>query len=385
MRKLLLALAVVAVVVVGWLVARPRGERPREVETAKVETRERFDSWVTASGEIVASRYADLSSSVMGRIVDLAVAEGEPVTAGQVLARIDPVAAQSEEGAATARLEASEAELAAARAGEVEAGKALERARSLDLEGVISRSDLDAAQAAWDTARAQREAAAKRVGQARAELRQADDRLEKTEIKAPMDGVVTRLAVREGEMVVIGIQNQPGTVLMTLSDLSSINAEVQVAEADVLRLKVGQPGRVTLEALPERELDGRVVEIGASALPQTAGGAAAREFKVVLRLENPDPRLRPGLTCDVRILADQALGVVVAPLQAVVLRAVGGEEEVAGLFVVEQGRARFRPITTGIIGGLDMVVDGVPPGTEVVIGPFQVLRDLADGQLVSAG
>ena len=197
-----------------------------------------------------------------------------------------------------------------------------------------------------------------------------------------MDGVVTRLSVREGEMVVMGVQNQPGTILMTHSDLSTINAEVKVAEADVLRLAPGQKAFVTLEAVPGREFAGHVVEIGASALPTVGTGVAAREFRVVVRLDEPDPALRPGLTCDVRILAQEARNVLTLPLQAVVLRPDPQGAEQSGVYTVDNGKARFVPVETGILGGLDIEVKGVKEGTPIVAGPYQVLRDLRDGAAV---
>jgi HlyD family secretion protein len=170
---------------------------------------------------------------------------------------------------------------------------------------------------------------------------------------------------------------------MTISDLSSINAEVKVAEADVLRLTTGQPARVTLDAVPDTTFPGQVVEIGASALPVQGTGAAAREFRVVVRLDDAPPSLRPGLTCDAEILAQERADVVTAPLQAVVLRPQGeGEAEVAGVFVVRDGRAVFTPVTTGIIGGLEIEVTGVAANTPIVVGPFQTLRTLHDGAAI---
>jgi HlyD family secretion protein len=189
--------------------------------------------------------------------------------------------------------------------------------------------------------------------------------------------------------VVIGIQNQPGTTLMTISDLADIDAEVKVAEADVLRLAVGQAATVVLEAIPGRRFTGRVVEIGASAL-QAAGpaaaAAAAREFRVVVRLDKADVALRPGLTCDAEILTEERRNVLTVPLQAVVLRPAAaaaneaaGAREQAGVFVVENDRAVFKAVETGIIGGLDIEVRGVERGVAVVAGPYQALRDLQDG------
>lgn len=378
----LVILAVLLAAAGGALVFRSRGEDAVVVDMGEVARRPVFQSFVTASGEIVASRYADIGSSVMGRLVDLEVAEGQRVARGAVLARIDPVQAESEATAVSAQLRALEADTAAARARAEETKRALARARTLHAEGVLARSELDAAQAASDTARAQVDAAERRVAQGRAQVRQAQDALSKTEITAPMDGVVTRLAVREGEMVVMGVQNQPGTILMTLSDLSTINAEVKVAEADVLRLKPGQRAFVTLEAAPGRELPGQVVEIGASALPVIGTGAAAREFRVVVRLDEADPALRPGLTCDVRILADEVKDALTLPLQAVVLRPGPDGQDRTGVFAVREGKAVFEPVETGIVGGLDVEVRGLPAGTRVAIGPFQALRELADGMAV---
>ncbi len=375
----LLAL-VAAVVIVAF--AR-RGAPPVEVDVDRVARRQPFRSYVTGSGEIVAARYADLGSSVMGRLVDLPVAEGERVRAGQVVARIDRVPAATEARAAGAALEALEAERAATLAAEVEAGRALERARSLRAEGLAPQADLDQAVAAADSARARREAAEKRVAQGRATFANAGDRLAKTEITAPMDGVVTRLGARAGEMVVVGVQNQPGTILMTISDLSSIDAEVKIAEADVLRLAVGQPATVELEAAPGRSYAGRVVEIGASALPAAGAAAAAREFRVVVRLEAGEMVLKPGLTCDVSILAEERADALTVPLQAVALRpADGGGEERTGIFLLEAGLARFVPVETGISGGLEIEVRGVEEGATFVVGPYAALRQLADGAAV---
>ena len=207
----------------------------------------------------------------------------------------------------------------------------------------------------------------------------------KTSIMSPMDGVVSRLRVREGEMVVVGIQNQPGTTLMTISDLEGINAEVKVAEADVLRLGLNQRATVTLEALPGKRFDGSVVEIGASALPVTGTGAAAREFKVVVRLTEPDPGLRPGLTCDAEIVTTERTHVLTVPLQSLVLRsAAAGGPARTGVFRVSDGRATFVPVSSGVIGGLDVEVDGIAEGTPIVVGPYQALRELKDGAYVKA-
>jgi HlyD family secretion protein len=409
-RKILLAVFLVTTIVVALRV-RARGSDAVQVDIGQTSTRAVFRSHVTASGEIVATRFADVGSSVMGRVVALNVKEGDAVRAGQSLARIDPVQAQSETAAAAAQISALEAEhggardqvsvagaeLEAAQARAAETSQSLDRARQLFAAELLPVADRDAAVAASEAAAAQVRAAkaavaraqqaltaaGKRVTQARAQAARARDTLDKTNITAPIDGIVSRLQVREGEMVVIGVQNQPGTTLMTISDLSSINAEVKVAEADVLRLQIGQPASVALDAIPSTTFSGRVVEVGASALPTQGTGAAAREFRVVVRLDQASASLRPGLTCDAEILVQERRNVVTAPLQSVVLRPGSDDQrETTGVYVVRDGRAVFTPVTTGIIGGLEIEVSGIETDTPIVIGPFQVLRSLADGGLV---
>jgi HlyD family secretion protein len=346
----------------------------------------------------------------MGRLVSLRVAEGDTVKAGQVVAQIDPVqAASSAQGAAASlraleaeaeaaatQVKAGAAELAAAEARAADAARALGRARELHQAGLVARSELDTAQATADTAAAQvrgaeaaisrfeqsRTAAERRIAQGRAELSRTRDQLSKTDITAPIDGVVTRLDVEEGEMVVIGVQNQPGTILMTISDLSAINAEVKVAEADVLRLSPGNRATATLEALPGATFSGQVVEIGASALPQVGAQAAAREFKVKVQLEGELQMLRPGLTCDAEILVAERADVLTVPLQAVVQRPGPGGTPQTGVFVIAGNVARFTPARTGIIGGLTVEIEGVPEGASIISGPFQVLREIQDGATV---
>jgi HlyD family secretion protein len=306
-------------------------------------------------------------------------------------------ALEAEERAAAEQIRAANADLGAAEARARETDQQLTRKRELIRQGLIPASEFDTAGAAAEASAAQvsaaratvdrvrqvLEAATGRVAQAKAQLARATDLLSKTSIVSPIDGTVTRLRVREGEMVVVGIQNQPGTTLMTISDLSAINAEVKVAEADVLQLTIGQPAEVTLEAVPGKRLPGKVVEIGASALPPTGTGAAAREFKVVVRLDQPDAGLRPGLTCDAEIITRERRDVLTVPLQSVVLRADPAQKAGrSGVFVVADGQARFTPVSPGVIGGLDIEVTGIDEGSAIIVGPYQVLRELNDGTLV---
>ena len=404
--------ATAGIIIVGAVFVVRRDSGGLAVDAQPAARKAVFRSSVTASGQIVAQRYADIGSSVMGRLVELRVKEGDAVKAGQVVARIDAVQAAASASAANARvkgaeadlrgtaatLQSAQAELDAAQSREQEAQLTLQRARDLRKDGLLPAAELDSAIAAADTAAAQvrgaeaalrrlqqgREAADRRVAEARADAARVADLLAKTDIVAPISGVVTRLPVQEGEMVVMGIQGQLGTTLMTISDLAAIDAEVKVAEADVLRIQLDQTATVTLEAIPGVSLTGRVVEIGASALPIAGSGAAAREFRVKVRLDDPDVRLRPGLTCDAEVLTAERQNVLVVPLQAVVVRTDMDGRERTGVFVAKDRTVRFQPVTTGLIGGLDIEVSGVEEGTVIVTGPYQALRDLKDGQAVRA-
>ncbi|MEQ1899082.1 MAG: efflux RND transporter periplasmic adaptor subunit [Vicinamibacterales bacterium] len=408
-RWILAFASLMAIAILSAILARRRTS-VTEVDVETVVRVALLQSFVTASGEITAVRSADIGSSIMGRLVDLRVREGDAVRAGQVLATIDPIQAASTADAARAAVQALEAEamaaseaIASAQA-EVEATRAraedamrtFARAKDLRNQGLVSQVELDTALANADATRAQlaagsaalrraeqvRSVASQRIVQGRAEARRAGDSFSKTRIESPIDGIVTRLNVDEGEMVVMGVQNQQGTILMTISDLTTIDAEVKVSEADVLRLDPRDPATVTLEALPGQRFSGRVVEIGASALPQIGTQAAAREFRVLVRLDPTQTRFRPGLTCDVEILADQRQGALVVPLQAVVERTIDGDTR-TGVFAARDGRATFQPLTrTGIIGGLNIEVEGVPEGTRIVAGPIQTLRELTEGARV---
>jgi HlyD family secretion protein len=401
---------IVLLAIAGWFFSRRGATEGLEADVTTVTRTPALQSFVTASGEIVATRFADIGSASMGRLVSLSVREGDRVKAGQLLARIDPVQAassadaaaaglralESEAQGATSQIKASQADLAAAEARAAEADRQVKRARELRESGLIAQAELDTAQGNADTAAAQvrsaeaairrieqaQTAAERRVAQGRADVARARDQLNKTDITAPIDGVITRLEVEEGEMVVIGVQNQPGTILMTVSDLSAINAEVKVAEADVLRLRVGNTATASLEALPGKQFTGKVVEIGASALPQVGTQAAAREFKVKVRLDGELETLRPGLTCDAEILVAERTNVLTVPLQAVVQRPGADGTPQVGVFVVDNGIATFTPATTGIIGGLTVEIDGVAEGATVISGPFQVLREIQTGAKV---
>ena len=379
LRKVAIALVVLGLAAAVVISRRPKGTL---VDTTRVAKRETFRSYVTASGEIVAKQYADIGASVMGRVVSLNVKEGDKVRAGQILAKLDPVRAASEVEAAQAAVKALGEDLRAAEAKLIEAKLTAERNATLVEQGLLPKAQGDTSKAALDATRAQLDAIKSRTEQANAQLRGVRDSLSKTSVLAPIDGIVTRLQVREGEMVVIGLQNQPGTTLMRLVGTSGLNAELKVAEADALRLKLGQTARVTLDALQGREFAGVISEIGASSLPPvSAQAASAREFRVVISLDQNDGTLRPGISCDAEILAAEKSGVLVAPLQAVVNRDVAGREE-TGVFQVRDGKAVFTKVTLGLISGLDAEISGLTEGAEIVLGPLGTLRAMKEGEVL---
>ncbi len=405
-RVLLWVFALALIGVIGYRFL-PDGETGELVDIELATQQSKFRAFVSASGEIVANRFAEIGANNMGRIVQLPVEEGQSVRQGDLLARIDPIQAEADLAAAEAQVRSLEAEAAAAedqieanrfrleqaQARSREASLQLQRLQKLFDQGVTSRASLDTAiaesegglaevaeaQSAVTRAKQSLRAAQRRVTQAQAQVQRFQDVLNKTEIRSPIRGTVTRLGVRKGEMVVIGIQNQPGTRLMTISDLTVIDAEVQVAEAEILSVELGQRATVTLEAFPERRFEGRVTKVGASATTDGSDQTSAgREFRVVIQLDEPDPRLKPGLTCDAEIQVAELSDVVTVPLQAVVLREFNGSEQ-TGVFVAQEGLAEFRPVKASIIGGLDIVVEGFDSSESIIAGPYQVLRDLEDG------
>ncbi|MGH9650123.1 MAG: efflux RND transporter periplasmic adaptor subunit, partial [Terriglobales bacterium] len=257
--------------------------------------------------------------------------------------------------------------------------------------------------------KAQRESAVGRIGQARATLTRASDVLSKTVYTAPYDGVVTNLPVREGETVVIGIQNSPGSTLMTIADLGVITAEVKVDETDIVNVKLDQTAEVSIDAIPGKNFKGKVTEIGNIAVIRstglatsqtTAGSQEAKDFKVVVTLEEPPANLRPGLSATAKITTASRNGILVIPIQALTIRQKSDlekkpekdaaqaaaparsekKEELQGVFVVKENKAEFVKVETGITGVTDIeVVSGLKEGDEIVTGSYRVLRTLRNG------
>lgn len=408
-----IALSVVALIVVGGVIAGSVARESRnkvEVQTGKVTMKD-LVSKVSASGEIRPKRFVNVSSDTSGRIVDLLIQEGDVVKRGQVLARID--AKRYEEGArqSEAGLAASRSELDRAIADLELSGQGLERQKAMHGDKLVSDQALDQAESEFKMKQASVESQRKRVAQQAAIVATNRDDLKKTVVIAPMDGVVTSLQKEEGETV-IGAQSFQPTVLCTVADLSVMEVEILVDETDIQNLALGQSAEVRVDAYEGTTIKGEVTEIGSSAIPRGAAASSgsnvnnsnqAKDFKVTVTLKDPPVNLRPGLNATADIITARREGVIAAPIQAVVVRQVDADgkvvnpsigqtapednpttptrttklEEKEGIFLVQDGKAVFKPVKTGIIGDSDIeVTEGVNDKDEIVIGSYRTLRTL---------
>ena len=401
--SILLILIVLAVI----SVMRASGA-PTMVRVEPVQRRNLVEI-VTASGWVRPNRSVDVQSDVMGRVVQLSVAEGDRVTRGQLLLRID--ATQYEAMVARARGAVSEAlaREAQARAALMRAEQAATRARALHERdrSLISDADLETAQTELSVQTALLEAARFGVDQARAALTEAADQLSKTVIRSPLDGIVTRLNVEEGETAIVGMMNNPGSLLLTISDLSVMEAVVEVDETDLPRIELGDSAFIEIDAFPRQRFHGVVTEIGHSAVisPETsqqAGANTETDYQVVIQLSSPPPTLRPDLSATADIITatrDQALAIPIValtvrerddiegpPTESQEARAAAQafepeQEDQEGVFVLREGKAHFTPVDIGIAGNEYFeVVVGLAEGDTVVSGPYEVVRELDDEQ-----
>jgi HlyD family secretion protein len=438
-------IAVLLAMIVGFTVHQS-SKNVTTVQTGKVQ-RQDLATVVSASGEIKPKNYVNVGANAFGKITHLYVKEGDHVKRGQLLARLENVqssadvnanqaslqAAQTDAVAADANVKTSQADLLRAQADYERNKLDWERAQSLFRDGLISKSDFDSRKNAWATAdaglgqaqarvaqaRAQTDSATTHVSQNRANLTRVNDVLQKTSYNAPYDGVVTNLPVREGETVVMGIQNAPGSTLMTIADMSIITAEVKVDETDIVNVHLGQPAEVTIDAIPKKIFHGTVSEIGDNAIVRSSGVSTsqqataseeAKDFKVVVNLQDAPLDLRPGLSTTAKITTATRSNALALPIQALTLRskeqielqnnppgsvhaaapvakevASKGKKEdgLQGVFVIRNKKAMFVPVATGITGTTDIeVLDGLKEDDEVITGSYKVLRTLRPGSSV---
>jgi HlyD family secretion protein len=436
--------AVVLAIIVG-ITVHQSGKNVVTVQTGKVQ-RQDLAAVVSGSGEIKPKTYVNIGANAYGKITHLYVKEGDHVKRGQLLAQLENVqssadvsanqasvqAAETDALAADAALKTSDADLRRAQADYDRNKLDWDRAQNLFQGGLISKSDFDSRKNAWATAdaglvqaqarvaqaKAQKDSADRHVAQARANLTRVTDVLQKTTYEAPFDGVVTNLPVREGESVVIGIQNALGSTLLTLADMSVITAEVKIDETDIVNVHVGQPAEVTIDAIPRKIFHGTVSEIGDNAIVRSTGVATsqqsttseeAKDFKVVVNVTDPPSDLRPGLSTTAKITTAARSNVLAIPIQALSVRtkaqleqekstqgsvhaaspapkeaaSKSKDQDIQGVFVIRNKKAEFVSLTTGITGTSDIeVVNGLNEGDEVITGSYKILRTLRSGSSV---
>ena len=442
-QKATVALGAVAVLGgIVWFSVYQTNKGLTTVQTAKVAKVETLVSQVTASGEVKPTTYTNITAQGFGRITDILVKEGDHIRKGDRLLLQENVQANADVQAQAATINSNEsgvqaagASYKAAQADLIQQEANLEKAKldydrgqSLYKDGLIPKQDFDQRKTAYDAAvaaadsskarvqaqKAQLEQMRSQLDQSKAVLVRAKDVLQKTTYVSPINGIVSYLPVRVGEYVVPGIQNANGSFLMTLSDMSTVTSEVKVDETDIVNVRNGQVADVTIDAIPGKIFKGTVTEIGSQAVLRSSGLATtqtttsnqeAKDFKVVVTLENPPENLRPGLSTTAKIKTAEKKDVIAIPIQALAVRskkdleaaakeaAKGGnvtlaappplssgdpkKDEIQGVFVVNGKKASFRPVETGISGVTDIeIAKGLQPGDEIVVGSYKALRTL---------
>jgi HlyD family secretion protein len=390
-HKILIGAGVVVAAAGGFAFSR-RGPKPTPVEVATVG-REDLQAKVTANGKVQAKKKVDISATIPGQIVHLAVKEGDPVTKGQFLLQIDATNPRATARSTEFSMQALTQEQESARATLEQARSDLRRAEENFSSRLIPESEIQRARTAVATAEAAARATDRRVLQARATLEGARDTLSKTTVRSPIDGIVTAKRVEEGEVAVIGIQNSPGTVLLTISDMATVETELEVDETSIPSVKLGQQARVRIDAYPNRTFQGEVTEVGGSPILAATGAAnTAIRFLVKVQIKDPPPDVKPGLSVQADILTGFRPQALVVPIQALVVRdrekkpgdaASGAPRDEEGVFLMESGKARFQPIQTGLLGELSLeVTSGLKGGETLITGPFKSLRSLKPGDPV---
>ena len=396
MKKKHVILIVVAVLAVagGAFAYSKRGPKPTEVEMATVG-REDIQAKVTANGKVEAKKKVDISATIPGQITLLAVKEGDRVSKGQLLLTIDSINPRATARSTEFSMQALLRDQQSAQANLAQARSDLRRAEENFAARIIPEAEIQRARTTMATAEAAVAAASQRVQQARATLEGARDTLAKTQVRSPMDGIVTAKRVEEGEVAVIGIQNSPGTVLLTISDMSVVETELEVDETSIPSVKVGQEARIRIDAYPNQTFKGVVTEVGGSPILPAAGQSSnAIKFLVRVEIKDPPPDVKPGLSVSSDILTGFRAKALVVPIQALVIRdrevkpgdaATGTPRDEEGVFLNDGGKAKFQAIKTGLLGELSLeVLSGLSGGETLIKGPFKSLRTLKPGDPVKA-
>jgi HlyD family secretion protein len=382
--------AILAAIVVASLRGRG-GDKGVKVYAEPVAQRT-VSQVVKASGELQPRIQVNISAHVIGKIEKLFVEEGDSIQRGQPFLRLEQQAYIAQRDQLAAQLASAQTSVRQAEISLADARLKLDRAKRLQAEGIASREQLEGAQLAENSARLRLEETREAVRQMRAGLEKTQDDLSKTTVYAPLTGRVIALNAKEGEVVVSGTMNNPGSVIATIADMAEILAEVDVDETEIVNVQVGQDVVLRVDALPGREYRGRVVEIGSSGYNRAAQPDVTF-FKVKILLENPGPELRARMSVRAEIKTAAHERALAVPIQAVVERESvegtgktgesGKDDEVKVVFTLENGKAVQRPVTTGLSDETHVeLLSGVKTGEQVITGPYRVLRDLQHGDAV---
>lgn len=386
---------VILAVIVGASI-KGSGQKGVDVYLEKVQRRD-IQSVVSAPGQIDPKLKVNVSAHVIGKIDRLYFKEGDLVKRGQRLVDLEKVAFIAARDRLRAELQNRRIEVRRAQLTLANAELQFKRASKLREQGIQAEEPFEGARLQYDTARENLASAQEGVRQAAAALAQAEDDLQRTTIVAPMSGKIVELNAHEGEVVITGTMNNPGSVIAVLADLSEILVEAEVTETEVVRVKPGQPVNIKVDAVQDHEYTGSVAEIGSSAAAKATAATGVRYFKVKVAIANPDDRLRPGMTAQVDIVTDQVKDVLSVPVQSVVERdpkrldevpKTGDDEDVVKkkyVFVHDAANAKvvMKEVTTGISDATHVAITAGLAGTEsIVTGPFRTIKKLKDGDRV---
>lgn len=378
-----------AVVIASIAAGSPKGEK---VYVEKVG-RKPIESVVSATGEIDPKVKVNISAHVVGKIEKLYFKEGDFVRKGQRLVDLERGIYSAESDRRRAAVANQKIEVSRARAALRNAESQFARAKKMREQGIQAEEIYDKAALDLENARAAVASAQEGVAQANAALAQSDEDLGRTSLHSPIDGRVVQLSAQEGEVVVTGTMNNPGSVIAVIADLSEILVQTDVPETEVVNIRLGQPARVHVDAIGDREYAGKVAEIGSSASLKAGSGSGIRYFKVKVAITDADDRLRPGMTSQADIVTSAVANTLAVPIQAVVERVPGKKKEREKededapkkkyVFVVKKDRVEQREVKSGISSDTYVsIVSGVKEGEEIVTGPFRTLKKLEDGDHV---
>jgi len=389
-KVLIISAVIILIAIIIFINLRAQREKSIAITVEKVK-KENLISKISASGEVKPKKSVNISALIAGRIIKIAVEEGQIINKNDLLLKLESTQYEASADRDRAYVRSLQAEKIKAEAQLENDKRNFQRKESLFKKELISSEELESAQAQYRISKANYDSIGYQIKQAQASLRSTLDNLEKTVYNSPIDGVITSLNVEEGEIALVGTMNNPGTVLLTIADLSVMEVDVDVDETDVIGVELGQTSEVRVDAFPDLVIKGKVTEIGSSAIQTIAGSEESKDFKVVITLEDPPKNLKPGLSASADIITAEKSDVLTVPISALVLKEseketeTTGKKQEEGVFVIKDDRAQFRPIEKGIMGELNIeIVSGLEQGEDIAVGPYSALRQLKDDMLVKA-